>query len=147
MKFLSLVASAAAVVIYASSPLKSCGSSADSFNLKSLDITPYPIVKGQNVTISAAGSLKAPIVDGSKIALSVKAGFIPLYSNTLDVCSNTAKQGYACPIAAGDHTIGTSQAIPDNVPAGSFDIKLVATNADNTQIACFAGTVKIQDSA
>lgn len=146
MKFLSLVAAASAVVIYAPSPLKSCGTSADTFNLQSLDITPYPIIKGQNVSISASGNLKKAILDGSKIALSVKAGFIPLYSNTLDVCSNTAKQGYSCPIAAGDHTIATSQAIPDNVPAGSFDIKLVATNADNSEIACFAGTVKIQDA-
>lgn len=146
MKFSLLISAAAAMVIYAPNPLKSCGSSKDSFSLDLLDLDPYPVMKGRNITVKAAGTLLKDITAGASVALSVKAGFVPLYSTTVDLCDAVKKQGMECPITKGPHSVGTSQAIPDQVPSGTFNIKIVATNADKSPIACFQGDVVIQNS-
>lgn len=146
MKFYSLFTSLYAVAVtFTPSPLRSCGTSADSLQLKSLEIQPYPILKGQNVTVIAGGNLSRPIIEGSTARIIVKAGFIPLYSNNINVCESAAKEGFPCPIVAGDQKISISQSLPDIVPAGRFDLRVVITNADKTQIACFQGTVQVVD--
>ena len=98
MKFFALASVAAAFAIYAPSPLKSCGTSQDSFALNFLDLNPYPVTKGGNVTVKAAGILNKDITQGASVSLTVKAGFIPLYSTTVDLCDNASEQGMACPI-------------------------------------------------
>ena len=144
MQFFTLVSAATAVVIFAETPLKSCGKVTDILKINSIDVTPYPLLKGSNVTITASGSISEPIFNGSIVNFSIKAGLIPLYSGKADLCEAAGKKGQSCPLATGPQQIVVTQAIPENAPTGTFGITVSATNADGKAITCFSGNLQIK---
>ena len=64
-------------------------------------------------------STAAEQVTGGKIAVSIKYGIIPVYSTTLDLCTELKAAGITCPVAAGDHTATLSGTVPESIPGVS----------------------------
>ncbi|KAJ3373036.1 Phosphatidylglycerol/phosphatidylinositol transfer protein [Kappamyces sp. JEL0680] len=125
-------------------PLTSCGKTSDILTVTSIDISPYPIQKGVNVTVRAVDTLSEPVVNGSTVKFSIKSGIIPLYNGNANLCEQAGQSGHPCPIAAGAQDIQVSQAVPGNVPSGTHGLQITANNADGKEIACFSGNVQLQ---
>jgi hypothetical protein len=63
-----------------------CGDqSADLFQLKSLNIRPWPPVKGQMLTVSETGNLKQPMNNGAKAKVVVKVAGFNFLETTLGI--------------------------------------------------------------
>jgi hypothetical protein len=124
-------------------PLTSCGGNSDTFTLKDVTITPYPVQAGRNLTINASGLLTRDIVQGALLKVTAKLGGIQVFQKELDLCEEGAKNGKPCPIAAGDQQMIVSQEIPGNIPGATINLEIKANNADKTPIACLKGPIKV----
>ncbi|KAJ3308604.1 Phosphatidylglycerol/phosphatidylinositol transfer protein, partial [Boothiomyces sp. JEL0838] len=108
------------------------------------NISPYPMQKGKNVTITTSGTNTAEIVQGANIEVSVFKGKIRIYHTTLDFCEQSALSGTPCPIPTGNNTLVVTQLVPSIIPAGNYLMQISATNGDasKTFINCIQSTVQ-----
>ncbi|KAJ3274615.1 Phosphatidylglycerol/phosphatidylinositol transfer protein [Terramyces sp. JEL0728] len=123
--------------------LQSCGTGI--YDVTSSSISPYPLVHGSNVTIHALGVTSAPITNGSTIDVSVYKGKIRIYHQSMDLCAQSLKQTppASCPIPAGNQTLDVTQLVPSIIPAGTYNLTIVATNGDKTSINCMTSNIQI----
>ncbi|KAJ3323653.1 Phosphatidylglycerol/phosphatidylinositol transfer protein [Boothiomyces sp. JEL0866] len=115
------------------------------YNVQSTSITPYPLVHGQNVTIHAFGTTSGVINNGSSIEVSVYKGKIRIYHQTLDLCAQSLLQTppVSCPIAPGNQTLDVTQLVPSIIPAGTYNMTIIGTNADKSAINCLTSNIQV----
>ena len=59
------------------------------------------------------------VTDG-EISLSVKYGFLPVYSNTFNLCSELLRAGTKCPLPKGVNIITVREVLPRTPPVSWF---------------------------
>jgi hypothetical protein len=98
------------------------------FSIQSLSFSPSAPVRGENGTMTTVYTVPA-VVDAGTTHYSCVLNGIPVYSETLDLCSQTQ-----CPLTAGQHTDYSISPVPD------FSGKLVCTidwrDTANTELMC-----------
>jgi hypothetical protein len=98
------------------------------FSIQSLSFSPSVPVRGENGTMTTTYTVPS-VVDSGATHYSCVLNGIPVYSETLDLCSQTK-----CPIVAGQHTDYSISPVPD------FSGKLVCTidwrDTANTELMC-----------
>jgi len=131
-----------AVVAAKSVPFKNCfdGSKA---TITSLDLSPYPIVKGAPLTVDAVGTLGEQLTAGG-YTLLVKFLGIQIFQQTGDIC--TLDPSFACPVPAGPISIKDTATIPSIAPAGSYEITLNATDQNGAVLLCAVIPIQITSS-
>lgn len=133
MKF--LVVCLLAIVAIASAanvPFKSCASGSKA-SITALDLAPYPVVKGQPLTVTASGTLGEVLTAGT-YNLIVKFLGIQIFTQSGDIC--TLDPSFACPVAAGPINLKDSATIPNIAPSGSYEITLNATDQNGADLLC-----------
>ncbi|TPX30113.1 hypothetical protein SmJEL517_g06246 [Synchytrium microbalum] len=113
-----------------------CGTDDDIFTVESIILTPDPPVKGQSLVIEARGYLKEDVVAGSVADVKVKLGLIKLFEQRLDLCEEIKRIDVECPILKGYQVIERTIDLPNELPAGKYNLHLNATNADDLPITC-----------
>ncbi|KAJ3188136.1 Phosphatidylglycerol/phosphatidylinositol transfer protein [Gaertneriomyces sp. JEL0708] len=134
-------APAAGFNAFAINALDVCPGTTGSLAVDDVMINPNPIIIGQNVTISASGKVTKEITAGAKAKVTVKAGFLTLYSSEVDICEAALENGIVCPIPIGDNAVTISQPVPSIVPKGTYQVKVDAKHADGSALVCFQGPV------
>lgn len=124
-------------------PLVACKGFKGQFVIESIDLNPYPIVSGGNLQVSAAGNLKERVVKGSKVVIAVKFGKVTIFSKTVDLCEEAAKNDISCPLEVGRTLLKAGQLVPSQAPAGAYDLEFRVKNANGNDLACIAGKVDI----
>ncbi|KAJ3278631.1 Phosphatidylglycerol/phosphatidylinositol transfer protein, partial [Blyttiomyces sp. JEL0837] len=114
-----------------------CSKAGDPLTVTNITLSEYPVVPGTNLTISFAGNLTVPVVNGTKIRVTAKVGFFTAYDQTIDVCS---QENVTCPYAPGPQTLSFLFPVPSNVPNVTADVKAVGTLPDGTELACIENT-------
>ena len=61
-------------------------------------------------------------VTKGNIKVSVKYGFLPIYSGTFDLCTELSAVGIKCPTAKGPQILKHSVTIPSEVPSVSCSL-------------------------
>ncbi|KND03377.1 uncharacterized protein SPPG_02421 [Spizellomyces punctatus DAOM BR117] len=120
-----------------------CPNTAGSLTVDSLSVTPQPLIAGKNVTITASGTVGEVITDGAKAVLTLSLGIIPVRREEINICESSAEAGLPCPIPVGPNKISFIRTVPDAVPAGTFQMRVDATNADGKRIVCFNGPLTV----
>ncbi|SCU93937.1 LAME_0F05512g1_1 [Lachancea meyersii CBS 8951] len=127
------------------SPLQQCDADEKQLlDIKLVNLLPNPPVRGENVTISAAGYVKDTIVEGAYVDVEVRLGYIKLLSQTYDLCEELEKNdvdGLKCPIEVGDYMIEKTVEIPQEVPPGKYSVVARAYTEDDDEITCLSGDV------
>lgn len=111
-------------------------------DLKRVVISPNPPERGQNLTITAEGTLAKDIVDGAYVDVDVRYGFIKLVSDTFDLCKESTKVDLECPIKKGSQTLTKEVAIPNEVPPGKYLVVARAYTKDDEFITCLTAEVE-----
>ncbi|RPA73407.1 phosphatidylinositol transfer protein [Ascobolus immersus RN42] len=125
-------------------PLKFCSKpSEDLIQIDKVDLVPNPPLPGQTLSISAAGTVKKPILEGSYISLSVKYGYIKLIQQELDLCENVHEVGLECPIAPGDLLLQKEVDLPKAIPPGKYTVLANVYNQDDDQITCLTANAQV----
>jgi hypothetical protein len=125
-------------------PMRSCGVSSDILSLEKVSLNPFPIQKGEKVTVFAQGVLSEQLVKGTRAELTVKVGMVPLLKVDIDVCEQAKNVGLFCPLNKGPQTIQFSQDIPKFLPSASANIEVRVFTPDNRRIACVQGKVQFE---
>jgi hypothetical protein len=134
MRFFTAVLAAFVAVASATTiPFQTCGDGI--LSLSNLDATPYPPVKGSNITLTATGTLNADFVGGT-YTIKVLVDGIQILTKTGDACSLTDK--FQCPVKAGAVTLAETLTIPALAPSGAYHIEVSAVSTDNTPTFCFS---------
>eukprot|EP00475_Leptophrys_vorax_P002439 TRINITY_DN1135_c0_g1_i4.p1 TRINITY_DN1135_c0_g1~~TRINITY_DN1135_c0_g1_i4.p1 ORF type:complete len:273 (+),score=82.12 TRINITY_DN1135_c0_g1_i4:161-979(+) len=117
--------------VFTNVPFTTCGSG--DFNPSGLDISPWPPVKGQPVTIKASGHLAKQVTAG-QYKLDVALDGIDLIQKNGDLCK--ISPDLKCPQDPADLTIGYSVAVPSIAPSGSYVATFQATQQDSKTLFC-----------
>ena len=106
-----------------------CSSSTSKFSIQSLEFHPDPPTKNQNATITMI--YDAPVlVDNGKVDYSITLNGLPVYSETSDLCTQTA-----CPINIGTHNETSVFLWPD--VSGKVVAKTVWKDESGAELLCF----------
>jgi len=111
--------------------------------LESVDLTPNPPVKGNNLTIEAVGTLLEDVNEGAYIVLQVKYGLIRLVNTEANLCEQVSNVDLSCPIKKGKTTITKDVSLPKEIPPGTYTVFADAYTArpESKKIICLEATV------
>ncbi|SCV04837.1 LAMI_0H19768g1_1 [Lachancea mirantina] len=127
------------------SPLQQCDASESQLlDIRLINLLPNPPVRGENLTISAAGKLSKEVNEGAYVDVEVRLGYIKLLSQTYDICEeleNNDVNGLSCPLSPGEYMLEKSVEIPGEVPPGKYSIVARAFTVDDEEISCLTGEV------
>lgn len=125
------------------SPLEFCPNdhSQDVVTIDSVDLSPNPPEAGQELIITASGTVSKPILEGAYVNLQVKYGLIRLISTTADLCEQIGNVDLECPIEKGPLAITKSVELPNEIPPGKYTVLADVYTADDEPITCLTATV------
>jgi hypothetical protein len=124
-------------------PMTSCGSNADILRVTKVVLAPYPIRKGQSLSVSGQGELSEDVGPGAYVELVVKAGIVPLLKQKFDLCENAPAFGIKCPLAAGVQTLQLNEKIPGFLPSVAINVEMKVYNDKGKRITCLEGKLQI----
>ncbi|SCU80483.1 LADA_0B07734g1_1 [Lachancea dasiensis] len=131
--------------IAGNSPFQTCDAEEQQLlDVKLVNLLPNPPVRGENITISAAGFVKDTIEEGAYVDVEVRLGYIKLLTQTYNLCEeleNNDVGGLKCPIKAGDYIIEKTVEIPKEVPPGKYSVVARAYTDDDDEITCLSGDI------
>jgi len=115
-----------------------CGNPTDIVQLRSLEISPDPPKPGQNLTVTASGTVTQKIEDGAWAHVVVKLGLIKLLDKDIDTCeeAENANMEIRCPVEPGDYTLTQTVELPKEIPPAKFVIDVSAYTVDDRDMLC-----------
>ncbi|MCX5376219.1 ML domain-containing protein [Streptomyces sp. NBC_00091] len=116
----------------------------DVFQVKSVSVTPDPLVRGETAVFTLNGRVVTAIEDGAYVDVVVKLGLIKLLTKRLDLLDELRRGDLklACdtsdgnsPIPAGDTNFTLTFDFPKEAPQAKFSCEISAFTADDEDLA------------
>ncbi|KAK7392713.1 hypothetical protein VNO78_21159 [Psophocarpus tetragonolobus] len=115
-----------------------CDKKGDSdIEVKGVEISPYPVVRGAPATFSIAATT-GKALSGGKLVIDVSFFGWHIYSETHDLCEETT-----CPVSVGDFVIAHSQVLPGFTPPGSYSLMMKMFDENKHELACISFNFRI----
>lgn len=125
------------------SPLELCDASSQQLlTINSLEISPNPPQRGQNLTIVGDGLLLKAIEDGAYVDVVVNYGYIKLIQQTYDLCEELPQVGMECPLEKGEYDLIKAVELPSQIPPGKYTVSARAYTKDDDLITCLTGSIE-----
>lgn len=132
-----LVIAAIAFVSADSIPFSTCGGDG-SVTVQSVNVDPYPVQAGKDVNVAAAAT-GTKTLTGGQAKVTVKLGFVPVLTKSIDICTVNA-----CPIAPGPVTLKLTEALPDlGIHGVTVKVDVAISDQDSKEVACVEAEVKV----
>ncbi|EIW64396.1 sterol transporter [Trametes versicolor FP-101664 SS1] len=115
-----------------------CGSSSHIIHIKSIQVSPDPPQRGEELTITVEGDADETIEDGAYADVTVKVGVIKILSKEFDICEEADKANTTvqCPVQKGTHKVIQSVELPKEIPPAQFKVNIRAYTVDDEDLAC-----------
>ncbi|MEU9083530.1 ML domain-containing protein [Streptomyces sp. NPDC048357] len=123
------------------------GLSTDVLEIRSIEVTPDPPVRGKNLKMTIKGTAKQEITDGAYMRATVKLGLIKLLTKEFDLLQllkGDASNGWtltrasgasAEPIKPGEvELIWAFEPLSKEIPPGRFAVEVAAYTADDEDL-------------
>lgn len=125
------------------SPLELCDATdRQLLTINSLEISPNPPQRGQNLTIVGDGILAMDVEDGAYVDVTVNYGYIKLIQQTYDLCEELPEVGMECPLEAGEYDLIKAVELPSQIPPGKYTVIARAYTKDDELITCLTGSIE-----
>lgn len=125
------------------SPLELCDAGSEQLlTISSLEISPNPPQRGQNLTIVGVGALGGPVEEGAYVDVTVNYGYIKLIQQTYDLCEQLPNVGMECPVQEGDYDLTKAVELPKQIPPGKYTVVARAYTAQDELITCLTGSIE-----
>ncbi|KAI8818717.1 uncharacterized protein EV422DRAFT_601477 [Fimicolochytrium jonesii] len=107
---------------------------ADVLQVSAVNLSPNPVVPGQNATFTIQGTTSRPITPGARAIFSVgfPGGSPALFSDAVSMCDAFAARGVQCPIAAGQQNWVLDGPVPNGIPEITYLVTVRAINGDGS---------------
>ncbi|KAG9080917.1 Phosphatidylglycerol/phosphatidylinositol transfer protein, partial [Ceratobasidium sp. 370] len=115
-----------------------CGSPGDVVHIKSIEVSPDPPQPGKDLTVTVNAFADEVIEEGAYADVTVKLGLIKLLKKEFDICqeARSANATIQCPIAAGDHKVVQTVALPKEIPRAKFAVLAQGYSVDDADLMC-----------
>ncbi|KAG8752992.1 Phosphatidylglycerol/phosphatidylinositol transfer protein [Ceratobasidium sp. 428] len=115
-----------------------CGLPTDIVHIKSIEVSPDPPQPGKDLTVTVNAVSDQGIEEGAYADVTVKLGLIKLLKKQFDICeeARNANATIQCPIAAGEHKVVQTVALPKEIPRAKFNVEAQAYTADDEDMMC-----------
>ncbi|WFD38314.1 uncharacterized protein MJAP1_001265 [Malassezia japonica] len=115
-----------------------CGGSELAVQVQSIALNPDPPVKGQNLTVHGKGTLHTEVKNGTFIDLSVRVGFLRIFSQRVDVCEALKENDVEiqCPLAPGVYDVKHTAELPAHIPPAKYSVHVTGETHDGKPLAC-----------
>lgn len=128
------------------SPIETClDEEPQLVDIEEVNISPNPPIPGTNLTISARGTLKTDLVDGSYVDVLVRYGFIVLVNKRYDLCELLPEVELECPVKAGYLRLERTVELPEEVPPGFYTVEAKAYTPEEELLTCLQAEVSIDN--
>ncbi|QRW12040.1 Tyrosine-protein kinase [Ceratobasidium sp. AG-Ba] len=120
-----------------------CGAPEDIVHIKSIEVSPDPPQPGKDLTVIVNGIADENIEEGAYADVTVKLGLIKLLQKQFDICeeARNANATIQCPIAAGEHKVVQTVALPKEIPRAKFNVLAQGYSADDEDLMCVKITI------
>ncbi|EEF38289.1 putative phosphatidylglycerol/phosphatidylinositol transfer protein DDB_G0282179 [Ricinus communis] len=110
-----------------------CDKKADyDVKVKGVEISPNPVVRGQQATFSISAST-GKAISGGKLIIEVSYFGWHIHSETHDLCDETS-----CPVSDGNFIVSHSQVLPGFTPPGSYSLTMKMYDGKKHELTCIA---------
>ncbi|GJJ69032.1 hypothetical protein EMPS_01378 [Entomortierella parvispora] len=143
MKFIAAIAAlACAAIVQAQTtmpPITNCATGATDLTINSFTLAPYPLCVNQNVCATGTGQLSTPVIEGAQLSIIGRYLNKIVYTDSEDLCSLLAAQGFTCPIPVTMTSITACVLVKPTAPVGiPVDLQVQATNGNGHVLFCQA---------
>jgi len=122
-------------------PFDNCGQAGDKATVSKITATPFPPVKGQDITVDVTGTVSEDVTTGSQYVITVTFDGIQLLQKNGDLCTLSPK--VPCPIKAGSLDVSDTLNVPSFAPSGNYGIQVSATDQNNNELLCVSIQLQI----
>eukprot|EP00475_Leptophrys_vorax_P033509 TRINITY_DN5275_c0_g1_i2.p1 TRINITY_DN5275_c0_g1~~TRINITY_DN5275_c0_g1_i2.p1 ORF type:complete len:149 (+),score=26.89 TRINITY_DN5275_c0_g1_i2:46-492(+) len=109
---------------------RNCTSDSYPTRIESIDVNPWPIRRGADVTITVVGDTPFEIQGGSFDAVVTKFGF-KLLELGQSFCDYTQ-----CPIEPGQVTLAVSKYVGSSTPQWQVQVRITGTDTNGKELFC-----------
>eukprot|EP00475_Leptophrys_vorax_P006281 TRINITY_DN1386_c0_g1_i2.p1 TRINITY_DN1386_c0_g1~~TRINITY_DN1386_c0_g1_i2.p1 ORF type:complete len:157 (+),score=49.94 TRINITY_DN1386_c0_g1_i2:86-556(+) len=109
---------------------KPCDSTTYAGSIESIDVNPFPIKRGENVTITVTANTPN-VIEGGQFEATVSAFGITVLDLKQSFCQYTA-----CPIQPGKVTLAVTESVSALAPPVSVEIKIIGTDLQQAGLFC-----------
>ncbi|RPD82023.1 hypothetical protein L226DRAFT_607227 [Lentinus tigrinus ALCF2SS1-7] len=115
-----------------------CGTESHIVHVKSIQVSPDPPERGQDLTITVEGVADASVEDGAYADVTVKAGVIKLLQKEFDICeeARNANTTIQCPVEKGTHKVVQTVTLPKEIPPAQFKVNIRGFTEDDDDLVC-----------
>ncbi|KAK3825348.1 MAG: hypothetical protein J3Q66DRAFT_420293 [Benniella sp.] len=125
-----------ATFVAAQSLPNNCATGPTGLTVTSTAITPYPLCVGQLVCFTITGQLSETITPGATFTIIGKYLGRVVYTDTHDLCTLLATQGYPCPVPVTLTSITICVLVKSNAPVGiPLAFTVSATNGNDLGVS------------
>ncbi|KAH9849725.1 ML domain-containing protein [Lenzites betulinus] len=117
---------------------KDCGEEGDVVRIKSIEVSPDPPKRGEDLTITVTGDASDDILDGAYADVTVKLGLITILRKQFDVCEEAEKANATiqCPISKGHHVVVQTVTLAKEIPPAPFKVNIRGYTGDDDDLVC-----------
>jgi hypothetical protein len=119
-----------------------CNTSVTPCIINSYSISPDNIQPNENITLTLQVTLTETVTSGT-ISVKVKVHKFPVYSDTLDLCTEISQGGYTCPLQPQVLNIKQNIAIEKIPVSGLVELYTQVLDQDNKELLCMDVSVTI----
>eukprot|EP00475_Leptophrys_vorax_P021521 TRINITY_DN2924_c0_g1_i1.p1 TRINITY_DN2924_c0_g1~~TRINITY_DN2924_c0_g1_i1.p1 ORF type:complete len:159 (-),score=49.35 TRINITY_DN2924_c0_g1_i1:91-567(-) len=109
---------------------KPCDATTYAGKIDSIDVNPFPIKRGENVTITVTADTPN-VIQGGQFEATVTAFGIKVLDLKQSFCDYTQ-----CPIQPGKVTLAVTEAVSALAPPVNVEIKIIGTDLQQTGLFC-----------
>lgn len=130
-------------VIPGGSPIETCETEQSQLiSIERISLEPNPPQPGENLTVTASGTVLTTIEAGAYADVVVRYGFITLVNQRYDLCEVLPEVDIECPVEKGYLSLTRVVELPSGVPPGQYYIEAVAYTKDDELLTCLTATVE-----
>ncbi|KAI0778560.1 ML domain-containing protein [Trametes elegans] len=115
-----------------------CGTESHIVRVQSIEVSPDPPKRGEDLTITVLGTASKDVQDGAYADVTVKVGVIKLLQKEFDVCEEARKANASiqCPVKEGTHKVTQTVTLPKEIPPAQFKVNIRGYTKDDEDLAC-----------
>ncbi|XP_074570763.1 phosphatidylglycerol/phosphatidylinositol transfer protein-like [Curcuma longa] len=95
-----------------------------------VDISPYPITRGEQTTFNIS-AFTGDEISAGKLIIDVNYFFFHVDHEEIDLCKETS-----CPVTTGDFVLSHQQTLPSVTPPGSYTLTMNIKGDDGKLLTC-----------
>ncbi|KAI0721253.1 ML domain-containing protein [Cerioporus squamosus] len=115
-----------------------CGTDSHIVHIKSIEVSPDPPERGQDLTITVEGVADQKVEEGAYADVTVKAGVIRLLHKEFDICeeARNANASIQCPVEKGTHKVVQTVTLPKEIPPAQFKVEIRGFTETDDDLLC-----------